>query len=701
MADVNAPEVVVTAKRISPEEYNAQLEADNPVQSTGFWQGAKSGLLGLPAAIAFTPSEIILKSQMAKDAHDKYNEFFGLKGEPQPDQYMSVDKDYNQQFDSAQYIADKAKYLAGEGFASGGLFGAFKKGIANKLIGISGIGGENALTNTTVGMLTQDPTARIVASLPFGVLVNGQKVVTKIVENRYKGLEVDPDTGVPLSNFQATGDGKQGALELSLRMNPEAIDKVNYFDLAQNKSIDNFFTNIQKFVNRTDLSTSKIANGVQSAYKNYTQSLVTKLKNDATNQFGAAKAAGANPNIQLNNTRGAIKDILDSVEQAAPGSDRVGDMKRLLAEYPDTSQVFTAVKNPLTLQIEQVPTTLAAKGINIDSLQQQLAGWGDAASTGIYKISDNASVGVSKGQARKVLQGLQQDLDNAIAEGTPGAKELKIARDNFRENLMAVRRFSNKNLSRYFASDKVLTEESAVDRLTRAKPSEKLDMMAVLQDADPALADSIRKRTFTDLYKKVYDNAPPAGQGNVNVNGVLKTFGNLDEKELRYMFPTQQEFASFKQGLAVMQKATREIQAGQPMFNPLKNDVALAAGSVGGAQARYQASIAWDAMKKISTLSPEKQAILLFDPAGRAALKAFKEGNYNYANTIWDGLGLASIGTQTTSAANQMLGGKEVQEKAAGRNEQLKSLFAPQNTSPVDLGGTDRAKALQELFKTQ
>lgn len=700
MADINAPEVAVTANRITPEEYNAQIEADNPVQSTGFWQGAKAGLLGLPAAIAFTPSEVILNSQMASDLHNKYNEFFGIKGEPKPEDYISVDKDYNQQFDNAQYTADKAKYLAGEGLTSGGLFGAFRKGLVKKAIGISGLGAENALTNTAIGMMTDDPTMRIVASLPTGVLVNGEKAITKYVESKYKGPTVDPITGVPLTNFQATGDGKQGALELSLRMNPEAVDKVNYFDIAQNKSIDNFINGIQKFVNRTDLSTEKIANGVQNAYKNYTQSLVTKLKNDATQQFGAAKAAGANPNIQLNNTRNVIKDMLATVEQAAPGSDRVGDMKRLLAEYPDTSQVFTTVKNPLTLQIEQVPTTLAAKGINIDSLQQQLAAWGDAASTGIFKISDNATVGVAKGQARKVLQGLQQDLDNAIADGTPGAKELKIARDNFRENLGAVRRFSNKNLSRYFGSDRVLTEENAVERLTKAKPSEKLDMMAVLQDADPALADSIRKRTFTDLYKKVYDNAPSAGKGNVNVSGVLKTFGNLDEKELRYLFPTQQEFASFKQGLAVMQKATREIQAGQPMFNDLRNDVSLAAGSIGGAQARYQASIAWDVMKKISTLSPEKQAILLFDPAGKAALKAFKQGNYNYANTLWDGLGLLPA-TQTTSAANLMLGNKQVQEKSADRNAQLNALFAPQNTSPTNLEGTDRVKALQELFKTQ
>jgi hypothetical protein len=241
--------VDVTAPRPSQAEID-QFEKDNQ-----FVQGVKGGLTGLISAPIFLPSALAgFKSPAMADMQEKMTELFGLKGEPQRDNYVTTDNLGAETFDESKYLTDKSLYLAGEGGGSGGLFGIFKKGLASKLATIGILASENAVTNTAIGLFTNDPVSRMLYSLPAGVLVDGQKIVKKIVEKNYIAPTVDPTTGVILTNFQSTGSGVQGAKELQLRMNPEAYDKVNLFEINKDKTIDSFITNIQKFASNSNLS---------------------------------------------------------------------------------------------------------------------------------------------------------------------------------------------------------------------------------------------------------------------------------------------------------------------------------------------------------------------------------------------------------------------------------------------------------------
>jgi hypothetical protein len=667
------------------------------------YQGLKSGTLGLGSLLLFGPGRLA-GFENAKEAADKYNEVFGITNEPQKENYLKYNSEGLQTFDESKYLKDKTAYLAGEGFGGGGLFGLFKQGLSKKLAATGILGTENLITNTAIGSFTDDPTMRLALSLPAGVVVNGQKLVKNVIERKTPGIEVDPETGIPLTSFQKTGKAKTGALELDLRMNPESADTINLFELSQNKAIDGFFNGIQKFATRADLNPSQITNGVYAAYKNYNKSLVSKLRSDADIQFTAAKNAGADPVIQLNSTRNKIQELIASVDKAAPGaSENIADFKKILAEYPGELTGQTQKYNPLMMRYETVTSTIPAKGINIDKLQQQLSAWSDAASTGRFRTVDNTLVGVNRGQARMVLRSLQDDLDRAIVEGAPGAKELRIARDNFKENVSALNKFNDKPLTKYFDKKNIesLTEEDVVKKLTDLPFSQKNDLLAVLGNSTPELADSVRKRTFTSIWEGVTNKLAPSGDKQLNTTKALTELNKLDPKDIRYLFPTQEEFNQFKAGVKVMQDASRKIKTGglDTMFNQAKQDASLIAGSVGGAQARYQTLVGYDMIRKILNLPANEQAILMFDPKGREALDAFRKGNFKVANTLWEGLGVPTMYTQSQSATNLQLGKENLKEKDVARKDKIMQIL--QQQMPVSAEPSpeaDRQNQIKEIL---
>lgn len=678
----------------------------NTMERTPFEQGVqglKSGVLGTGNLLLFGLPKLA-GFENAKAASDKYNEVFGLTGEPQKEDYIKYNADGTQTFDESKFLKDRTTFLAGEGFGGGGLFGAFKKGLTKKLGSIGILGTENLITNTAIGSFTEDPLMRIALSLPAGVLVNGQNLVKKVVERKTPGVEIDPETGIPLTSFQKTGKAKTGAIEFDLRMNPESSDTINLFDLAQNKSIDNFFTGIQKFATRADLNPSQITNGVYAAYKNYNKSLISKLRSDADTQFTAAKAAGADPVIQLNNTRNKIEELVASIDKTAPGAaENIADFKKILAEYPGELTGQTQRYNPLMMQYETITSTVPAKGINIDKLQQQLSAWSEAASTGRFRTVDNTLVGVNRGQARMVLRSLQDDLDRAIVEGAPGAKELRIARDNFKENVSALNKFNDKPLTKYFDKKNIesLTEEDVVKKLTDLPPSQKTDLLAVLGNTSPELADSVRKQTFANLWEGVTNRLAPSGSKQLNTDRALSELNKLKPDEIRYLFPTQDEFNQFKAGVKVMQDASRKIKTGglDTMFNQSKQDLSLMAGSVGGAQARYQTLIGYDMIRKLINLPPKEQAILMFDPQGQKALSEFRKGNFKVANTIWEGLGLPTMYTQAVSATSQQQGMEKVSEKELARKDQILQILQQQMpTTETPNADVDRQNQIKEIL---
>lgn len=667
------------------------------------FQGLKSGALGLGSLLLFGPGQWA-GFENAKEAADKYNEIFGLSTEPQKENYLKYNAEGLQTFDESKYLKDKTAYLAGEGFSGGGIFGAFRKGFAKKLGAAGVLGTENAITNTAVGSFIEDPYARIAASLPLGVIVNGRKLAQKIVELKTPGIELDPETGIPLSSFQRTGKAKTGATELDLRMNPESADVINYFDLTQNKAIDGFFNGIQKFATRADLNPSQITNGVYAAYKNYNKSLVSKLRSDADIQFTAAKNAGADPVIQLNSTRNKIEELIASVDKAAPGaSENIADFKKILAEYPGELTGQTQKYNPLMMRYETVTSTIPAKGINIDKLQQQLSAWSDAASTGRFRTVDNTLVGVNRGQARMVLRSLQDDLDRAIVEGAPGAKELRIARDNFKENVSALNKFNDKPLTKYFDKKNIesLTEEDVVKKLTELPFSQKNDLLAVLGNSSPELADSVRKQAFTTLWDNVTNKFAASGSKQLNTDRALAELNKLDPKDIRYLFPTQDEFNQFKAGIRVMQDASRKIKTGglDTMYNQAKQDASLIAGSVGGAQARYQTLVSFDFFKKILSLPAKEQAIVMFDPKGREALDAFRKGNFKVFNTLVEGMGIPAMYTQAISDTNLRMGKEDVKEKDLARKDKIMQILQQQMpVSAEPSAEADRQNQIKEIL---
>ena len=651
-----------------------------------FGRGVGSGLFGL-ATLPLLPADLALQASGRESYLAQLANSLGVPVEPK------------------QGEQGKAEFLAGQGATAAIPVGLTRQVLSQgaKLAGITAPVG--AAINTAVGMTTEDPYLRIAATLPTSIIAGVQ--INKLSGGRGnqtpKGYG---DTGIPLTTFQSKGGETQGLKELRLRMNPESAETVNYFDLAQAASIDKFFNNIQKFSNNPNLSADKVSKGVYEAYKNYNNSLVTKLKNDGRELFGKAKVVGKDTVIPITNTRDSLQRLINGIDPSIPGAqERISNLSRILKEYPDAQTQFKQVKNPLTLQMEEVPVSTAAKGIDIDRLQQQLAAWGEAASTGSYKTVDNAAVGVSKGEARQAINALKADLDAAIKANVPGAKELKAARDAFSNNIGAIQKFNDKSLTKYFSKyneEGLPPVEVVADKLTKIKPSERLDLMAVLKNSDPAIAESVRKQAFLNIYDTAYTRAAAAGQPNLDSATLLRKFGKLDPKEISYLFPGS-ELKDFQEGLSALQKVNRQVKTRELNNTQVERDIATTVGAVSGPQGKYATQVAQHVVAKLIEADPRRQALILFNPEGREALKSFNKGDFGKAKAIFDSLGYGGTSALAISGSAGATGreqeGQNIRTRLQGMSEE--DLLKMSGTQPALIPqATDFSKLTDEELQS-
>lgn len=372
---------------------------------------------------------------------------------------------------------------------------------------------------------------------------------------------------------EATGSRVQLAKEVATEASPRIEETGNLFRQAQAQDVGGFFDNLFKRTTIEASDPTTASNAAISAFNNYGKSLSSRLRSDAGKDFNAAKKAGGlvetDPVVRI------VQEELSSIPpEALDLSAKRAALQRIIDEYVtpakesviEPSKVLGPTGEPAFVNITPaVPQQLTK--ISIDRLQKNLSAWGEAAYSGKAdfgkgNIFEGVAPGQAKGVAIKVLRGFREALDNAVDSGVAGADDLAKARDKFKVNLQKIEEYSNYPITKYFdvEAPTALTPELVIDRLSKAKPTERLFLSQVLANSPDGnmVLDTVRRSQLEDLLAKSQKSAAGAAEGAPTIDlKTLLTEVNNKKGDFNYLFPNAVDRADAILAIQWLQKTAK------------------------------------------------------------------------------------------------------------------------------------------------
>lgn len=385
------------------------------------------------------------------------------------------------------------------------------------------------------------------------------------------------------------GSRVQLSKEAIAEMAPKIESKGTSFRQAQAQDVESFLSNVFTRASKEAIEDPKqLAGSVISSVKNYGGALNTKLKSDAARDFGKASAS-------------------NGVVDATPVVNRlVGYIDSLPAEAPGTSTMRNYF-NQLFDKYSQNPN------ISVKELQGMLSNWGDAAYTGSAAGLNDVAPGMVRGAARSVLAGFKESMDNAIAGGVEGAKDLKVARDNFSKNLTNIENFRQSKINKAFGKDlgEFTDIDSIVTKIETAKPAQRDIMFNILKDEAPEVADTIRRSKFDQMLLKAQADAPAANQPTFVIGKMLKELNNK-KGEFSFLFPDATDLKDVTKAMEWMGKVLQS--EGTAIAGGIRGDLYAGARGVGAqSQTANLIKATYDSIKSMFA-QPNAVADVVFNP---------------------------------------------------------------------------------------
>jgi len=523
---------------------------------------------------------------------------------------------------------------AAAGFAVGGPIGAAIGGLSGS------IGNVAAKELFPTNPLAQTVMQLLLPGSQTAFKLRGQAIPS--VDPPFPRPSTTPVEGVdaiPMTYGQKTGDlgtlVEEAKVARSLRGAPIA----DAFKVAQAQSVDDFFSNIQRFQANPNLKSEEISSGIFTAFDNFNKKLINTFKADNAKNFNAAKKTAGNSSIiPTQNVQATIDDLIRTYDNPeVPGMANIAaSLKRIKQELTTTTKSGGVLVDQRGVPLTPERVSVTPDNISIERLQQNLAAWGDASYKGTYTGLADASPGQVKGIARKILGAFKSDLDAAAQSGVKGAQELQGARTAFANNLKQINEIAEKPIFKYFnkASADSLVPEEVVKKFITLPPSQKAEVAAVLGNTRPDIMESLRATGLNQLLNKArVGEAAEAGAVKFNLKKALKEFGSLKDPQIQWMFPTKAEKADFRAGLFSLQ----QIQKKSEVFDPTSQQAQQAAraleqgtGSWAGAKAKYGAQALISTLRfLIGTSDERKLAAVMFNPNGKVLIRELAKDSPN------------------------------------------------------------------------
>jgi hypothetical protein len=372
---------------------------------------------------------------------------------------------------------------------------------------------------------------------------------------------------------EATGSRVQLAKETATEASTKIEDVGNIFRQTQAQDVGGFLDNLFKKTTVQAADPTTAANAAIGAFNNYGKTLSNRLRSDAGKDFNAAKKAGGlvdtDPVVRI------VQDELSSIPpEALDLAPKRASLQRIIDEYVtpakeavvEPSKILGPTGEPAFVNITPaIPQQLTK--ISIDRLQKNLSAWGEAAYSGKAdfgkgNIFEGVAPGQAKGLAIKVLRGFREALDNAVDSGVAGADDLAKARDKFKANLQKIEEYSNYPITKYFdvEAPTALTPELVIDRLSKAKPTERLFLSQVLANSPDAnmVLDTVRRTQLESLLTKSREAAAGAAEGapTLDLKTLLKELNNK-KGDFNYLFNNANERADAALAIQWLQKTAK------------------------------------------------------------------------------------------------------------------------------------------------
>jgi len=484
---------------------------------------------------------------------------------------------------------------------------------------------------------------------------------------------------------EATGSRVQLAKEAAAEVSPRIEEAANLFKRTTIEAAD----------------PTTASNAAISAFNNYGKALSTRLRSDATKDFNAAKKAGGmvstDPVVNiiqselaaipteiqaLQPMRSALQKVID--EYVTPAKEAVVEPSKVLG--PTGEPAFVSITPAVPQQLTK---------ISIDRLQKNLSAWGDAAYSGKAdfgkgNIFEGVAPGQVKGIAIKVLRGFRESLDDAVNSGVAGADDLAKARDKFKGNLQKIEDYSNYPLTKYFdvETPTALTPELVIDRLSKAKPTERLFLSQVLANSPDGnmVLDTVRRSQLESLLVKSQEAAAGAAEGSPTLNlKTLLTEINSNKSDFNYLFPNAVDRADATLAIQWLQKTAKT--ASEATKGVQSDAYAISRGAGGTAQ---QGLVVGELASLANVIIKDPKAIadVVFNPETvKKMAEAQRTGKLKKAADLATMLGVSAA-------------------KFAPRVGPMLETTQPEDTSQqptkIDLTGMDnidRQQAIEELKK--
>lgn len=543
-----------------------------------------------------------------------------------------------------------------------GLFNRTPLGIAGEF----GVAGTTGVLGQTVA--PESPLAQLaIGASPYAA--KGLFNVSKQAITRPQGPFPSPAETTELLRVAPMTPGQLGlnrqqlATEARVAARPESGAAPVQFAQQQAKSVESFLTGLFDRASSAAMSAPAATENLVASFRNYGKSLTARLRADAKKDFNAAKAAGG----QVDTT-----PVVKAVENWA-------------SQFPPETPGFSTIQNAVKRIQEEylVPATdptlpPSAATIDIDRLQKNLSAWGEAvysgkADFGKGNIFEGVAPGQVKGAAISVLNGFRDALDQAIAQGVPGADKLKSARDKFSANLKTIEEYSNRPLVKYFdvANPSELVPETVIAKLKNLPPSQRAILVDVMQNSPNAnvqgVLDTVRRAAFDDILGK---SAAVGGAETAPTFAIDAALREMDRRKgsLGQLFANAADLKDAELAMRAMRRVL-STEAPSGAAGPSASAAYTAARATGGSAAAALSvrDFLYPLVRDVIA-SPEAFAKVIYQPDNRKLLlelanpKTKTQRAFEVSKTLATGLGIGaarggpSMATTPTTVTEQMPG---------------------------------------------
>lgn len=498
-----------------------------------------------------------------------------------------------------------------QGAGAGAIYG-FGQGEGGPLErGISA--GEGALLGSGAGALLGTATSMFNKVRPKNVsanYVNKQFAQSPMAQD---SARLSQDLGQVYTPGQATGSRSLLTIEGLVRRHPASADKMAAFDQRQ---LDVSLRNLESNLNRLAASPSgpEATGGLVAKSFDKVFTDVTKLRRaTAQADFGKVdELAGRYRVIKPTNLSQTIDDLAKDFD--VPGG---GD-----------------ASSSLVRRIQGIKTELeraGPQGLSAKETQRLLEVYGSA-SRGTGKIFQDLDTAQQRMIAGKLQGALLKDIDAAAdAGGHTGeiATALKSARDNYRQNSKAINDLEKSVLGRLFGGDYEKSPERIAMAVRNMKPSELRQSMDILNKADPATSQSVKRYLVEDaLAAGGYAPkglAPQAQVAGEDVFSPAKFLTSIRKSPVWASFDPA-ERKGMEEAVRDLERLTYRAGTDGSPTAPLLFGWEVAKALGGGAAAMSPTQIA---KSVAAVMVPQKIAAVITTPQGQQALRTLRTAKPN------------------------------------------------------------------------